>query len=72
MARSFYFFPKLTIMPDNKQAQDERDRGRVSESDSYELSYLEEKLGKSREEVRAAIKAVGSDRQKVEEYLRRN
>ena len=56
-------------MSDNKQMRDERDRTRVSGSESYELSYLEEKLGKSREEVIAAIEAVGSDRQKVEEYL---
>jgi len=56
-------------MSDNKQVQDKRDRSKVSENDSYELSYLEEKLGKSREEVKAAIKAVGSDRKKVEEYL---
>jgi uncharacterized protein DUF3606 len=58
-------------MSDNKQMQDQRDRIRVSESESYELSYLEEKLGKSRKEVKAAIEAVGSDREKVEEYLQR-
>ncbi len=57
-------------MADNTQIRDERDRSRVSASESYELSYLEEKLGKSREEVKAAIKAVGNDRDKVEEYLR--
>ena len=57
-------------MSDNKEKQDERDRNRVSGSDSYELAYLEEKLGVSREEVRAAIEAVGNDREKVEEYLR--
>ncbi|RYY28947.1 MAG: DUF3606 domain-containing protein [Chitinophagaceae bacterium] len=56
-------------MADNTQIRDERDRSRVSGSESYELSYLEEKLGKSREEVKAAIKAVGNDREKVEKYL---
>jgi hypothetical protein len=56
-------------MSDNKEKQDERDRSRVSASDSYELAYLEEKLGVSREEVRAAIEAVGNDREKVEAYL---
>ena len=56
-------------MADNTQIRDERDRSRVSGSESYELSYLEEKLGKSREEVKAAIEAVGNDRDKVEKYL---
>ncbi|WP_343633415.1 DUF3606 domain-containing protein [Fluviicola sp.] len=56
-------------MSDNKEKQDERDRSRVSAGDGYELAYLEEKLGVSRDEVRAAIEAVGNDREKVEEYL---
>jgi Spy/CpxP family protein refolding chaperone len=60
---------KSTVMADNKDLRDQRDRARVSENDSYELSFLEEKLGKTREEIREAIKAVGSDRKKVEEYL---
>jgi Spy/CpxP family protein refolding chaperone len=68
----FLTVSKTLAMSDNKQTQDQRDRTRVSGSDSYELSYLEEKLGKSRQEVRAAIEAVGSDRQKVEEYLKKN
>jgi uncharacterized protein DUF3606 len=59
-------------MSDNKQVQDGRDRAKVSASESYELSYLEEKLGKSRKEIEAAIKSVGNDRQKVEEYLTKN
>jgi hypothetical protein len=59
-------------MSDNKQVQDGRDRAKVSGSENYELAYLEEKLGKSRKEVEEAIKAVGSDRSKVEEYLKKN
>jgi hypothetical protein len=59
-------------MSDNKQVQDGRDRSKVSASENYELSYLEEKLGKSRKEIEAAIKSVGNDRQKVEEYLRKS
>lgn len=58
-------------MSDDKNKQDGRDRSRVAGDESYELSYLEEKLGVSREEVRAAIKAVGNDREKVEAYLRK-
>ncbi|HTE25567.1 DUF3606 domain-containing protein [Flavitalea sp.] len=57
-------------MSDNKNIKDQRDRAKVSTTENYELSYLEEKLGKSREEVKAAIAAVGNDRMKVEEYLK--
>ena len=57
-------------MSDNKNAKDQRDRTKVSTTQEYELSCLEQKLGKSGEEVKAAIAAVGSDRMKVEEYLK--
>jgi len=56
-------------MSDDKSKQDGRDRSRVNPNESYELSYLEEKLGVSREQVRAAVEAVGNNREKVEEYL---
>jgi len=58
-------------MSDDKNKQDGRDRSRVAGNEDYELSYLEEKLGVSREEVKAAISAVGNDREKVEAYLKK-
>ena len=58
-------------MADNKNLKDQRDRTKASTAQEYELSYLEEKLGKTREEVKSAIAAVGNDRKKVEEYLKR-
>jgi hypothetical protein len=58
-------------MSDDKNKQDGRDRSRVNPNESYELSYLEEKLGVSREQVRAAVEAVGNSREKVEEYLKK-
>lgn len=57
-------------MSDDKNKQDGRDRNKVAGNEDYELSYLEEKLGVSREQVKAAIAAVGNDREKVEQYLR--
>lgn len=57
-------------MSDNKNVQDGRDRSRVDANESYELSYVEKKLGVSRDQVRQAIAAVGSNRDKVEEYLK--
>ena len=59
-------------MSDDKNKQDGRDRSRVSGIDDYELNYLEEKLGVSREQVLAAIASVGNDRKKVEDYLSSN
>lgn len=54
---------------DNRNLRDGRDRNRVSGSEEYELKYMAEKMGCSIDEVRNAIKAVGNDRQKVEQYL---
>jgi hypothetical protein len=59
-------------MPDNKDSRDQRDRGRVSGEENYELSYLQEKLGVSRDDIRCAIDAVGHNREKVEEYLKKH
>jgi hypothetical protein len=62
---------KTWNMADNKNIQDGRDRSRVNGNESYELSYLEEKLGVSREQVRAAIEAVGNKREDVEAWLKK-
>ncbi len=35
----------------------------------YDLSYLEDKLGVTRDHVKVAIAVVGNDAAKVEEYL---
>lgn len=59
-------------MADDKTKQDGRDRSQVNPNESYELSYIEEKLGVSREQVRKAVEAVGNSREKVEEYLAKN
>lgn len=59
-------------MADNKNIQDGRDRSKIDGNEDYELSYLQEKLGVSREKVRQAIEAVGNSRDKVEEYLQKN
>jgi len=58
-------------MADDKNKQDGRDRSRVSGSEGYELAYLADKLGVTREEIESAIAAVGNDREKVEQYLER-
>lgn len=57
-------------MSDNKNIQDQRDRNKIDQNESYELSYIEEKLGVTREQVKEAISQVGNSREKVEEYLK--
>ncbi|PRY48338.1 uncharacterized protein DUF3606 [Arcticibacter pallidicorallinus] len=58
-------------MSDNKNIKDGRDTSKVSGEESYELSYLEEKFGVSRETVREAIKQAGNNREAVEAYLQK-
>ena len=58
-------------MADNKDKQDGRDRSQVSGNENYEVDYLAKTLGASAEQVREAIKAVGNDRKKLEEYLKK-
>lgn len=57
-------------MADDKTIRDERDRSKVDVHENYEMAYLEEKFGINRDEVIAAIAAVGNNREKIEEYLR--
>jgi hypothetical protein len=59
-------------MSDNKNLQDGRDSSKIDGNEGYELSYLQEKLGVTREQVKEAIAAVGNNREKVEEYLAKN
>lgn len=56
-------------MSDDKSKKDNRDRSRVAGNENYELAYLQEKLGVSREQIEEAIKAVGNNREQVEAYL---
>jgi hypothetical protein len=58
-------------MPDDKNHVGGRDDSKVAVDQSYELSYLEEKMGVSSEAVREAIQQVDTSREKAEEYLER-
>ena len=57
-------------MADDKNMRGQQDRNRVAGNEDYELNYLAQKLNASKEEVKAAIAAVGNDRDKVEQYLK--
>jgi hypothetical protein len=59
-------------MADDKNLRDQMDRNRVARDENYEVDYLVETTGASREQVTEAIRAVGNNREKVEEYLKRD
>ncbi|MGN7785821.1 DUF3606 domain-containing protein [Niabella sp. 22666] len=59
-------------MTDDKTKNDARDRNQVAGGEDYEVDYIAKKHGVSREQVEEAIKAVGNERDKVEEYLTSN
>jgi translation elongation factor EF-Ts len=58
-------------MPDNKEKIGGQDRTRVADNEDYEIQYMVEKTGASREEVKKAIEKVGNNREKVIEFLKR-
>jgi len=57
-------------MSDNKHPRDNADRNPSAGHQPYEFGYLQEKFGVTRVQVERAIRAVGNDRPKLEEYLR--
>jgi hypothetical protein len=57
-------------MPDNRNSKGGRDRSRVAAGQPWEASYMREKFNVSGQQVSGAIRAVGNNRKKVEEYLR--
>lgn len=54
---------------DNKQQTGSPDRDLINVNEDYELQYWSEKFGISRDELREAVKAVGTPAKAVEAYL---
>jgi hypothetical protein len=50
-------------MTDDKSKTDMRDRSRVAGTEDYEVDYLAEKAGVTREQARELIKRYGNDRE---------
>lgn len=48
-----------------------QDRARVASMEDYEVKYLAQKHGVTQTAVKAAVKAVGNSRSKVEAELKR-
>jgi translation elongation factor EF-Ts len=57
-------------MPDDKTKIGGLDRERVSAEEEYEIKYLREKTGASREQILEAIRRVGHNREDVMNYLK--
>jgi hypothetical protein len=55
---------------DNRSKRGGNDRKRVAGGQSWEVDYMKEKFKVSGQQVAGAIRAVGNDRRKVEEYLK--
>jgi len=57
-------------MPDNNNMRGERDRDRKVSDEKWEVDYLIDQTGATRQEIAEAIRKGGNNMEKVEEYLR--
>ena len=57
-------------MPDNNYMRGERDRDRKVSDEKWEVDYLIDQTGATQQEIAEAIRKVGNNMEKVEEYLR--
>jgi glycerol-3-phosphate dehydrogenase len=57
-------------MPDDKSKTDNRDRSRVAGGEDYEIEYLAEKAGMTREKARELVKRYGNDRETLMKHAR--
>jgi hypothetical protein len=58
-------------MADDKRKSGGQDRTRINTSQDYELQDWAKKFGVSAEQLKAAVKAVGSDAKDVEAHLKK-
>src|SRR4051794_36856600 len=70
LALLFNCSAKLHIMADNLNNRGQQDRSRVNSDEKWELAYLKGKMGVTTQQIEQAVKSVGNDRKKVEEYLK--
>jgi len=57
-------------MSDDKEKSGGQDRTRISLSEDYEVRDWSKKFGVTPDELKAAVKAVGSDAEAVEAHLK--
>jgi hypothetical protein len=56
---------------DNKKDIGSPDRDRINVHEDYELQEWSKSLGVTKEQLKAAVEAVGTSAQKVREYLKK-
>lgn len=56
---------------DDKNKTGNPDRGRINVNESYELQDWSKKFGVTPDELKKAVKAVGTSAKDVEEYLKK-
>ena len=56
---------------DDKKNVGNPDRSRINVHEEYELNDWSKKFGVSHDELKAAVKAVGTEAKDVEEYLKK-
>ena len=61
---------KGNTMSDDKSKRGGQDRARINVNEDYELRHWSQKFGVSQDELRAAVKAVGSKAEDVESHLK--
>lgn len=59
-------------MSDDKTNRGAQDRSRINTSEDYEMQYWTKALGVNAEQLKEAVKAVGSSADKVREYLKKS
>lgn len=57
-------------MPDDKSKTDQRDRSRVAAGDEYEVLYMVEQAGITRQQALELIKRYGNDRETLMRHAR--
>ena len=58
-------------MSDDKSKRGSADRSKISLSDDYEVRHWTNALGITKEELTAAVQAVGNSAERVKEYLKK-
>jgi hypothetical protein len=57
-------------MPDDKSKTDQRDRSRVADDDEYEVLYMVEQAGITRQQALELIKRYGNDRETLMRHVK--
>ena len=58
-------------MPDNKEKRQPEDAKRINVHEDYELRTWSQKFGCTPDQLRAAVKAVGTSAEAVEKHLKK-